>query len=104
MAEKIEKLPEGSTGSHAVQEEWLDGSAWKLTQGEDYERSTSAMRAALSSAGRARGLRLRSRRGTGEDGREQLSVQFVAAEGDAPSETGAGQGGRRTRRPAATSQ
>lgn len=104
MAEKIESLPEGRTGSHAVQDEWLDGSAWNLTQGEDYKRSTSAMRAALSTAGRARGLRLRSRRGVAEDGRETIAVQFApAGEGAASSEAGAGAGGRRPRRPTAAS-
>lgn len=103
MAEKIEALPAGRSGSRAVRDEWLDGSAWQLKQGEDYDRSTSAMRAALSTAGRSRGLRLRSRSGRETDGTETLAVQFVPAEPKVSSDSeAASKGGRRTtQRPAA---
>ena len=81
MAERLAELPKGRGGSStAVKDEWLDGTAWRLIKGEDYERSTSAQRAALSAAGRARGLRLRSRVGREQDGTECLLIQFIAPE------------------------
>jgi len=80
MAERITELPTGRGARSSVNDEWLDGSPWKLTKGEDYERSTSAQRAALSAAGRARGLRLRSRVGREQDGTECLLIQFIAPE------------------------
>jgi len=80
MAERITELPTGRGARSSVNDEWLDGSPWKLTKGEDYERSTSAQRAALSAAGQARGLRLRSRVGREQDGTESLSIQFIAPE------------------------
>ena len=88
MAERIAELPQGrGGGSTAVKEEWLDGTAWRLIKGEDYERSTSAQRAALSAAGRARGLRLRSRVGREQDGTESLAIQFITPE--TPKDTAA---------------
>jgi len=87
MAERITELPTGRGARSSVNEEWLDGTPWKLTKGSDYERGTSAQRAALSAAGRARGLRLRSRVGREQDGTETLAIQFITPE--TPKDTAA---------------
>ena len=87
MAERITELPTGRGARSSMNEEWLDGTPWKLTKGSDYERSTSAQRAALSAAGRARGLRLRSRVGREQDGTESLAIQFITPE--TPKDTAA---------------
>ena len=78
MAERIDSLPERGAGGE-IRAEWFEG-AWMLTQGEDYQRSTRAMRAALASAGRTRGLRMRSRVVKGGDG-EGLAVEFLPRDG-----------------------
>ncbi len=48
MAERIDALPERGIRGGGVQDAWLDGSAWKLQQGTDYERTTKSMRSALA--------------------------------------------------------
>lgn len=79
MAEKLDAFPEVTQRSALPLDEWLDGSAWKLTKGEDFEGSTTSVRSALSTGAKARGLKLRTR-SRKEDDVESLVVQAYRPE------------------------
>src|SRR2546423_15428243 len=60
MAERIASFPT-SRIAPAHLDEWLDGAAWRLSPGEDFEASPQALRTALRNAAKRRGLRVRTR-------------------------------------------
>ncbi len=55
MAETLDRWPtDGKGGARYPWNQWLDGQIWKLTRGEDFMRSPSAVRAAAWSYARYR--------------------------------------------------
>ena len=78
MAEKLDAFPATAQRTSYPLDEWLDGSAWKLVQGEDFDRSSTSMRSMLASSAKARGRKLRTRR-RAEGGKEVLLVQAYVA-------------------------
>jgi hypothetical protein len=74
MAEKLDAFPQARHRSEYPLDDWLDGSAWALIRGGDFDRSLTSMRTMLASGAKARGLKLRSRRQT-EGEQEVLVIQ-----------------------------
>lgn len=72
MAKKLDAFPAGPGYDW---DKWLDGSAWLLRKGEDYDIGTPSMRAAASRAARERGKKIRTRQVTQDDGTDALVVQ-----------------------------
>ena len=56
-------------------DQWLDGSAWLLRKGEDYDIESASMRAAASRAAKERGKRVRTAVVTDDNGVESVAVQ-----------------------------
>jgi hypothetical protein len=77
MAKKLESFPRGPLYDW---DQWLDGSPWLLTRGEDFEIDIPSMRAAASRAAKARGLRVRTSAVEASDGQSALAVQAYPAE------------------------
>lgn len=61
MAQKLDEFPGGPGKSKYPWHEWLDGSPWLLTHGEDYFTNTASFRATASRAAREEGKQLRTR-------------------------------------------
>lgn len=63
MAERLESFPvrvgPGGIPKHPW-EEWLDGSVWRLTQGEDFTCKMQSLRVQANARATARGQRLRA--------------------------------------------
>lgn len=57
-------------------DKWTDGSVWKIVQGEDFDTTTSSMRAQLFNRGKKEGLNLR----TNLEGTGVLIFQFFEAD------------------------
>jgi hypothetical protein len=74
MAQKLDAFPVAAQRSSYPLDEWLDGSPWRLVKGEDFDQSPTSMRSMLSTAAKARGMRLRTRRRT-ENGQEALLIE-----------------------------
>jgi len=75
MARRLDAFPEAPSQRYPWSE-WLDGGAWELTKGQDYEARTSTIIANARSQAKRRGGNLRTRTlRTGED--EAVAIQFV---------------------------
>lgn len=63
MAERIEALGPVRGGARALYpwDEWMDGSAWRIHRGEDFEVSVTSMAAMLRIRGRNRGVPVSAR-------------------------------------------
>ena len=65
MAEKIEELPMIANGGGRPAKypwaEWLDGSAWKLTRGVDFEPTVATMRQRVLAQAQAQHLKATTR-------------------------------------------
>jgi hypothetical protein len=63
MAERLDSFP--VRRSHARSkypwDEWLDGSVWRLTQGEDFTAKLKSMRVYAATTADRRGLKVRMR-------------------------------------------
>jgi hypothetical protein len=75
MAEKLKEFPGGPTRGKYRWDLWLDGSAWLLRKGDDYEISSLSMRAVASRAAKAAGKKVRTRLRKDPDGSEALIIQ-----------------------------
>lgn len=68
MAEVVDKMPKASGGGCRPKyawDTWLDGQAWKLTAGEDFEIPLRSFQAAANKAARNRGLEVITRQHDG---------------------------------------
>jgi hypothetical protein len=76
MARKLDQFPLSNAARYPW-DEYLDGSVWELTRGEDFDCSLRSIQgAARNQASRRNGsLRMRTRRAN--DGREVVVMQFV---------------------------
>lgn len=63
MAKKVKELPPSAMGTGGLYpwDEWLDGSAWELRQGEDFSVSVSSMKSQATIRAKKRGLGLHTR-------------------------------------------
>jgi hypothetical protein len=87
MAEKIDAFPVAAQRSSYPLDDWLDGSAWKLIKGEDFESPTS-IRSMLSTAAKARGMKLRTRRRTEGDQEVLLIEAYKPTDEPTPARPG----------------
>jgi len=62
MAKKVKGFPTLQRGSRYPWGEWLDGSVWMLTQGEDFSGTAEHFRAHVYSAAKVRGLAAKTSR------------------------------------------
>lgn len=80
MATQVEHMP-GVGGRTPVAsypwDEWLDGSKWRLEKGVDYKVATTAMRAYVYRAAKARGVEVETVRG---DGDQSLTIRRILPE------------------------
>lgn len=63
MAVRVEDFPDGTLAASNRKypwEDWLDGSIWALTPGEDFQTSVKVMRQQFSSKASANNMRFRS--------------------------------------------
>jgi hypothetical protein len=76
MPRRLDAFP-ASASSRYPWDEYLDGSVWELTRGEDFQCSVNSIQgAARAQANRRRGtVRMRTRRS--DDGREVVIMQFI---------------------------
>jgi hypothetical protein len=76
MARKLDQFPLSNAARYPW-DEYLDGSVWELTRGEDFRCSVRSIQgAARAQANRRRGtVRMRTRRS--ENGREVVVMQFI---------------------------
>jgi len=75
MAKRLEQMPDTMRSvSQYPWEEWLDGGAWQLTEGEDFKTTIRNFQATLSKTASRRGLRIQSRTFK-EDDKNQLAIQ-----------------------------
>lgn len=77
MARILEALPEAHKSARVSKyplDEWFDGQARELTHGEDFDSKPDSFRNAISGAGRARGIKVLTRK-TGE---KTVAIQAVA--------------------------
>lgn len=58
MAERVDKIPPALNGAKYPWDEWLDGSAWELIQGKDFETTINSFRTTARSAAKVRGIRV----------------------------------------------
>jgi hypothetical protein len=72
MARKLDAFPGGPPYDF---DRWFDGSPWLLRKGEDFEIDIASMRAAVSRAAKARGLKVRTKLIRDDDGTEALAIQ-----------------------------
>jgi len=56
MAKQVASMPTLKRGGNYPWSTWLDGNAWKLTKGEDFETEAENFRAQVYIAAKARGL------------------------------------------------
>lgn len=75
MARRLEAFP-ASTSARYPWDEWLDGSAWELVRGDDFQSKLSTLRANAQVQARKREGRTRSKTVTTQDGREAVVIQF----------------------------
>jgi hypothetical protein len=74
MARKLDSFP-NAPGSRYPWDEWLDGSVWLLSHGEDYTAKTATFRSIASTQAKKRGGRIRTRTHDAE-GRDSVVIQF----------------------------
>jgi hypothetical protein len=84
MARKLDAFPGGPRYDW---EQWLDGTAWILRKGEDFEIEIASMRAAVSRAAKERGLTVRTKAVRDEDGTEALAIQASRERAPGPPST-----------------
>lgn len=84
MAKMVDRMP-GVGGRTPVMsypwDDWLDGSTWRLERGVDYKVATTAMRAYVYRAARARGVDVETVRG---DNGQSLTIRRIVLERDDP--------------------
>jgi hypothetical protein len=80
MARRVEEFPE--TSGRYPWEEWLDGSVWELTVGDDFRGTASTFRSAAITQARKRGGKVRTavQKGSGPDEHDRLYLQFMRPE------------------------
>lgn len=80
MAERVEEMPPRRAGAAKYPwEEWMDGSVWKLTQGEDFPNAARSFRQAVYAAAKIRGGVAECREVRGKNGSaDVLYIQFNA--------------------------
>lgn len=76
MARQLKEFP-GRRRSQYNWDEWLDGQTWLLRRGEDYNVSTDVMRANVSKAAAARGMKVQTKKVIEKDGTEGLAIQAI---------------------------
>jgi hypothetical protein len=82
MAKRLDEFPDDRAPGPRRRypwSEWTDGSAWAIRRGEDYDVATENMRVNLHLKADARGLKVRTRKITDQDG-EGLVFQFIPSE------------------------
>jgi hypothetical protein len=77
MAKQLDEFPRQKRRGKYPWEEWLNGHVWLLRKGEDYETSSSSMRAIAASAAKSAGKRLRTQVSRDDDDTETLVIQAV---------------------------
>lgn len=76
MAQRTDVFPDAAPQNLYPWDEWLDGSVWELTPGEDFKGKPATFRAsALAQAARRDG-KVRTRKVANADGDERLYLQF----------------------------
>jgi hypothetical protein len=76
VAHKIDAFPGARDQSVYPWDEWLDGSVWELTPGEDFLGQPSTFRASAVAQAARRDGKVRTRKLTTDDGGERLYLQF----------------------------
>lgn len=75
MARKLDNFPADSNARYPW-DEWLDGSAWELRRGEDFDAKPATLKTNAQSQAKKRNGRVRSRMTDTTEGREALVIQF----------------------------
>jgi hypothetical protein len=75
MARRLDSFPV-QAGSRYPWDEWLDGDAWELVPGEDFQSKPTTLRSNAQLQAKKRNGRMRSRLVT-NNGREVVVIQFV---------------------------
>jgi hypothetical protein len=75
MARRLDAFPAPASARYPW-DEWLDGSAWELVRGDDFQSRLTTLRANAQAQAKRRGGRARSKAVRTTDGREAVVIQF----------------------------
>lgn len=79
MARKVDAFPEIPGQSRYPWDEWLDGSIWELTEGEDFRGKVNTFRSNARSQARRRNGKVEARILRKTDEPNKIYIRFVRA-------------------------